>query len=218
MSIFVGNISQHIEHQGTFHAVNSGIDFFNKLLFFCGILLLYNSLYVAVCVADNAAIAEGIIHNSSKNSCSCAGCFVSFVEFFQLYTVQQRGITAQNHSSALKACQCFFGLHNCVTGAELFCLQHNFALGAYHFFHKLSFVAYDNNLFSSTCCGGCVNNVLEHSFAAYLMQHLGQLTAHTSAFAGSQNYSNQFRHFYSSFLSSLATTSILIVRLSSSTP
>ena len=63
LCIIIGQGSEHIKHQGAFHAIDAGVDFLNSLLLLGSILLLHNGLYITLGIAHNAAIAKGVVHD-----------------------------------------------------------------------------------------------------------------------------------------------------------
>ena len=169
LSVIASQSSQYIKHQGTFNAVDTGVNFFNEFLFSGSVFFFYNAKYIASFITDNTTIAIRIFHYSSQYGSSSASSFMTFVEFFQFFAVQKRSIATQNHSSTGEASQSFFSLHYCVTSTKLFCLQSNFALTSNHFFYQFSFVTNDYNFIISTSYGSSINYMLQHFFAAHFM-------------------------------------------------
>ena len=169
LCIIASQSSQYIKHQGTFNAVDTSVDFFNKFLFSSSVFFFYNAKYIASFITHNATIAVRIFHNSSQYCSSSASSFMTFVEFFQFFAVQKRSIATQNHSSTSEASQSFFSLHYCVTSTKLFSLQSNFALTSNHFFYQFSFVTNDYNFIISTSYSSSINYMLQHFFAANFM-------------------------------------------------
>ena len=183
LCIVIGQGSENVEHLRTFHAVDAGVDFLDSLLLLGSVLLLYDALNVAFSVADDAAIAKRIVHDCGQYGSSSAACLMRFAELFELLAVEQRSVAAKNQSGAGEALESLGGLHNSMAGAELLSLQSDGALLANHCFDHLSLMADDDNLFVCACDGSCVDDVLQHRLAAYLMQNLGIFAAHSGAFA-----------------------------------
>ena len=184
LSVVVGQTAQPFGQARARNSEDAGVAFLDGFLRVAGVFVLDDCCNLTLGVAHDAAIAGGIIQGDGEQAQLLLGDLGQ--QALQGLDFDQRDVAVENQHGVSGQCrQC---LGNCVTGTQLFVLEHEIQIiRSKALAHLFSAVAnhHMNPLWLELA--GAVDNMAEHGVARNRVQNLGQCGAHASALACGKN-------------------------------
>ena len=187
LCIFVVDLFECIEQGAHLEDIRACIDLMDGELFRRAILLFYNACHVSRFITEHTAIAERIIKDRGQHRSSRALLPAGLCQMRDRLRAQQRRIPADDQHIAVSV---FFKfrhrLHDSVTGPKLLLLMDKgHLLFSKIFSYQMFLEAGDHDLMIRARFSHEADDLLNHRYSAYAVQHLWKFRLHACALSGS---------------------------------